>query len=330
MNNKVLFYKDNPIIIPSFSSKGNMLINDGEKIISDNHELILMLDKYLYHTYLISSYDVYYNLMPDNIDEYPLTDFLFVDSGGYEISDSYDLSEKYKYNYHICEWNIKNMMKVYQKIYKSSLFDSTKLVLTTFDCQVDLYNQIMKADLLKTEFPNATIDFLIKIKDDFTSFYRQFDQYKEELMKFSIIGITEKELGITLKDKLLNIIKVRSTMDSLGWEGSIHIFGGLEPNVLTLYFLAGANIFDGLSWQRVRFSNNSTLHNPNNYMIDRSEIDNKYWMMANNILDLLSLEETLRDYSMNNDMKKIRSLLCNILQGKGLYINQVIEAIGGI
>lgn len=59
------------------------MISDGEKIISDNYELILMLDKYLYHTYLISSYDIYYNLMPSNINEYPLTDFLFIDSGGY-------------------------------------------------------------------------------------------------------------------------------------------------------------------------------------------------------------------------------------------------------
>ena len=56
---------------------------------------------------------------------------------------------------------------------------------------------------------------------------------------FDVIGVTEKELGETLLDRLV--------------ESPIHVFGSLDPILTPLYFMAGAEIFDGLSWLRYAY-----------------------------------------------------------------------------
>ena len=75
-----------PLLIPSFSSKGNLLIpcQDG-KYVSDNYDLLQVLDVRVSNSYLVSAYDIFYGYMPQDPKEWPNTDYLFIDSGGYEI-----------------------------------------------------------------------------------------------------------------------------------------------------------------------------------------------------------------------------------------------------
>jgi len=40
----------------------------------------------------------------------PETEYLFIDSGGYETNDSFDLSGRNKFNYHVMPWD-KDKMK---------------------------------------------------------------------------------------------------------------------------------------------------------------------------------------------------------------------------
>ena len=59
-----------PLLVPSFSSKGNLLLpqSDG-KYISDNYSLLQEMDLRVSKSYLISAYDIYYGLMPQNPNE---------------------------------------------------------------------------------------------------------------------------------------------------------------------------------------------------------------------------------------------------------------------
>lgn len=54
-----------PLLVPSFSSKGNLFILNGEgQYVSDNYELLQTLDVRVSKSYLISAYDIYYGFMP--------------------------------------------------------------------------------------------------------------------------------------------------------------------------------------------------------------------------------------------------------------------------
>ncbi|MDW3181367.1 hypothetical protein [Roseobacter sp.] len=59
---------------------------------------------------------------------------------------------------------------------------------------------------------------------------------------------TEKEIGASTKDRLTFLAAFRDLLDEAGMETAIHVFGGLDPLMTPLYFLAGADVFDGLSW----------------------------------------------------------------------------------
>ena len=103
-----------PLFVPSFSSKGNLLIpRKDETYVSDNYDLLQVLDVRVSNSYLLSAYDVFYGFMPQDPNDWPYTDYLFIDSGGYEINDTYDLSERNKFNYNVFDWDIDKMKQVY-------------------------------------------------------------------------------------------------------------------------------------------------------------------------------------------------------------------------
>ena len=56
------------------------------------------------------------------------------------------------------------------------------------------------------------------------------------LRTFDIIGVTERELGESILDRLVNISKLRKLLNAEGISRPIHIFGGLDPLVTPLYF----------------------------------------------------------------------------------------------
>ncbi len=47
-----------------------------------------------------------------------------------------------------------------------------------------------------------------------------------------------------------NIAKLRKALDKAGLNIPLHVFGSLDTVTTPLYFLAGADIFDGLTWLR--------------------------------------------------------------------------------
>lgn len=79
------------------------------------------------------------------------------------------------------------------------------------------------------------------------------------LRAFDIVGVTEKELGNTLVKRLQSVARLRMTLDDASVSAPIHVFGGLDPLFTPLYFAAGAEIFDGLSWLRYAFSDGQII-----------------------------------------------------------------------
>ncbi len=65
-----------------------------------------------------------------------------------------------------------------------------------------------------------------------------------------MLGVPESSLGPTLDLRLSAIRALRTELDKLGDPKALHIFGASDPSCLTAYTLAGADIFDGLSWSR--------------------------------------------------------------------------------
>lgn len=80
-----------------------------------------------------------------------------------------------------------------------------------------------------------------------------------DLRAFNVVGVTEKELGESITKRLCAVAQLRALLDDANVEAPIHVFGGLDPLMTPLYFAAGAEIFDGLSWLRYAFSDGAAI-----------------------------------------------------------------------
>ena len=283
-----------PLLVPSFSSKGNLLLpqTSGEYI-SDNYSLLQALDMRVSTAYLVSAYDIYYNYMPQNPNDLPETQYLFIDSGGYEVSDSFDLSERNKFNYRVLPWDKDKMKEIYCRVVNCQKFKNTSIILSSYDTMGPIELQLAEALYLVNDFPNAVIDFIIKGCNPIEDILSNISDFKSSLESIFVIGFAEKELGYTIQDRLLNLIKVKRQLTAYGWQGHIHVFGGLEPNLAKLYYIAGADIFDGLSWQRMYYRNGASIYNPKAFCVSLPEHENKFLMMVDNLWIIQNVSNNL-------------------------------------
>jgi hypothetical protein len=75
-----------------------------------------------------------------------------------------------------------------------------------------------------------------------------------------MIGITEKEIGNSILSRMMNVARLRKALDRHYPDMPIHVFGSLDTISTYLFFLAGADIFDGLTWLRYAFSEGDTIY----------------------------------------------------------------------
>jgi hypothetical protein len=234
-----------PILVPAFSSKGFPTL----RTIWDN------VRQQIVEVALVSSYDLYYGNIGPEINAPTL---LFVDSGGYEARKDFDLSEVYA-DYH--ESSIWSRDLHLQGIRR--LKTSASLVLISFDDLAndnDFHTQIQLAKDFFSGFPEVATCFLAKPSYSDILTVDEFENHIHELSTFDILGVTEKELGTSLEARLANVVKLRQALTSCGVEIPIHIFGCLDPLSVWLFFLCGADIFDGLSWLRFAFYQNQAIY----------------------------------------------------------------------
>jgi hypothetical protein len=257
-----------PLLVPAFSSKGFKLVR--RRDIADSHysEVAYELDdfsRYPAPSVLISAYDIYFHhfdapkLHHRHVETYLRnSDVVFINSGGYELSMDFDNTEPCIYQ-HLPNDGFE------EEEYRQVLNEFTQfpeplsLVITNFDHAArnkTLEEQIEMARHLFEDFQTCTSDFLIKpfskggnIVDPLELSGRDF----ASLRGFDIIGVTEKELGRDLFDRIRGIARLRVGLDEAGINAPLHIWGGLDPLITPLFFFAGAEIFDGISWLRYSF-----------------------------------------------------------------------------
>ncbi len=244
-----------PLLIPSFSSKGFDIKNGKSEV----RGYVELAKQFITESILISAYDLHYKFIP-NINQMHFADITFIDSGGYETSNFYDFAEVKKKKSKSLKWNEKKHLenlKQWPNDYAA--------VLVNYDHhekKIKLEKQIEEAKKLFKNFPDQLNVFLIKPekKTDDCINLQKIVSSAHLLKEFTIIGMTEKELGNSTLERMQKISKIRKALDASGINAPMHIFGCLDPISCILYYTVGAEIFDGLSWLRYSYYNCLTTY----------------------------------------------------------------------
>jgi len=297
-----------PLLVPSFSSKGFSKDSNG---ISEIGKVLETTAEFLTDSCLISAYDVKHGHVPppENLPCRP--EIIFLDSGGYEISGERDFSAVEEPKRPGGQWTEKDLISVLDGWPKE-----TATVLVSYDHHDErqpFAEQVKSARRLFRGRSNHLLAFLIKPETSqqqtIENALRAAMADIEELGSFDIIGVTEKELAGSVLDRMVRIAKLRRVMDDAKITAPIHIFGSLDPLSVCLYFLAGAEIFDGLTWLRYAYADGMCVytHNAGALRLGIHVKDSlvKTRTLANNIYFLQELQQKLRDFQATKDFSKL-------------------------
>lgn len=278
-----------PLLIPSFSSKG----------FPEMRKIIELMKEFITDVVLVSAYDQHYHHFDSRKVTFP--SIIFLDSGGYEARVEHDLSEAYGQDYKPARWRKQDHQNV---LYHWQ--SSVPTIVVNYDSPRRRHafsEQIALASTLRDEFRQFPHEFLIK-----PSPQRQWIDldliapFAQALQGFAVIGVTEYELDDTLLGRMEKIAGIRKILDEANVTAPLHIFGSLDTLSTPLYFLSGAEIFDGLTWLRFGFFNGQTIYKHNygarsgsNGIIKTSR-DLAHTMWKDNYYYLQSLRDEMRGY----------------------------------
>lgn len=303
-----------PLLVPSFSSKG---FPEVEEIVKYSEELIE-------GPALVSAYDIHHKKIAPPFN---FASLLFLDSGGYEASKDVELSD-YGDKKHIPEeWN--------RGFHDSVVADwkpSVPSVLISYDHpkeRLSIEDQISRARELAPGRTDVLREILLKPETS-TQSRLQIDNVIENihsLSHFDIIGVTEKEIGSSLLERMKNIAALRTALNKVDLDKPIHVFGSLDTVTSPMYFLAGADIFDGLTWLRFAYQDGRTLYKQNygatvSISIKAHVLDGMCW--DNNYRYLQELQLEMRRFLQSEDFSSFKhngALFKNALES-------AMEAIG--
>lgn len=285
-----------PLLIPSFSSKG---FPEMKKIIS-------LMTEFITEAVLVSAYDVHYKLLAPKKLTFPSA--IFLDSGGYEARVEHDLSEAYGQDYKPKKWTANDHRRVlaeWETVVPTIAisYDSPRRHSST-------ERQVAAALKLKHEFPLFLHEFLAKPEHkgeliEPSAIARSLGSLKE----FSVIGFTEHELDHRIIGRMEKLAKLRRILDENGIATPIHVFGSLDSLSTVLYFLSGAEIFDGLTWLRFGFHGGQTIYRQNYGAIQgengilKSARELSHAMWKNNYYYLEALGDQMRNYVRTKEYK---------------------------
>jgi hypothetical protein len=317
-----------PLLVPAFSSKGFELRKAGEGPKHDYTETVYELDtfgKFPSEAVLVSAYDLHFRHFED-VPDLPAgeptaylrnTRLVFVDSGGYELVPDFDTTETRTFAYRPKKGFGRNE---YEGVLRSleKFEEPLPLVIANFDYgtrRKPLTDQIEAARDLFREYGGCLTNFILKPWKKTGTVVEPkelSDTGYANLRGFDIIGVTEKELGSDTLDRLRRVARLRKGLDDAGVTAPIHVWGGLDPVMTPLYFFAGAEIFDGVSWLRYAFRNGVAINREVHSILTREmgisaskKLNHAYASMSNlNFLKNLSisLQQWLDFEATNFDM----------------------------
>ena len=230
-----------PLLVPSFSSKGFARSKKNGK--SEIGKIFATAGEFLTEVFLISAYDIFYGHLPHPSDLSCMPEMIFVDSGGYEISTDRDYSSVIDPLPHPEQWSTTNLESVYD-----NWPDQVPAVFVSFDHPDDrkpFADQAADARrLFRSRRQHLTLLLLkpeTKAQTTLKETINSAVANAAELGSFDIVGVTEKELGRTMLDRMAQITRLRLAMDEAGTKTPLHIFGALDPLSVCLYYTGAHN-----------------------------------------------------------------------------------------
>ncbi|MEQ8688679.1 MAG: hypothetical protein RIE86_25480 [Imperialibacter sp.] len=320
---------ETPLLVPSFSSKGFSMVSTQDGIISECHEVMMVATGFFDESVLVSAYDLYHKLIPKP-SEFKCARINIIDSGGYETSQVYDLSGINKYNHDVKPWDEFKLKEVLSKWPKDM-----SGIMVSYDhgeLRLPIDEQVENAQKLFHENKSLMSDFLIKPETSSQSLIQlpNLAARPELLNGFDIIGVTEKEIGNSQLDRMLNIAVLRREMDKVGNTSPIHVFGSLDPFNVILYFLAGAEVFDGLTWLKFAYHNCVAIYIQNysvlsqKYGIETKDKALKRNFWVDNITFLTKLKYALINFSAEKNYDYFKEL-----DNDTFKLSELIEKLHG-
>lgn len=234
-----------PLLVPAFSSR----VPDIEKIFRASEEFVT-------GPVLISAYDVARGRVSPPFDFAP---FVFLDSGGYEISGDLDLSDVSGDTSSRTDWSPEDHSAAI-----AAWDPRVPCIAVSYDSPTlrrPVHEQIENAAKMIVG-PGMGRELLLKPETRSQNFIdvESLLPCVRSLDAFDVIGVTEKEIGNSIFERMLNIARLRLSLRKAGLETPLHIFGSMDTVTTLFYFVAGADIFDGLSWLRYGFRDGNTLY----------------------------------------------------------------------
>ena len=149
---------------------------------------------------------------------------------------------------------------------------------------------------------------VLLLKPPTRSRFHNFDKLSAEqvanLRAFDIVGVTEREIGESILDRLVRIAQLRNLLNAAGVSSPIHILGGLDPLFTPLYFAAGAEIFDGLGWLRYAYREGVAMHWTAGTLLDKQVrkrfVQAQNWVSLQNLSEIDLLSEDMRRFVHRN------------------------------
>jgi hypothetical protein len=289
-------------------------MSEKDGFLSGLHRQLESASEFIADSFMISAYDIYHAYLPppDKLTKFP--EMLFLDSGGYEISDYTDLSDTEEPEPKPPPWDVHLLTGVLdawpdQLATVMVSYDHPKQR-TAFATQIEAARELfrkrahLKTFLLKPETADQRT-LKLTLKTALANI--------EEFRYFDIIGVTEREIGSSTSERMLNIAKLRLALDEAGMRKiPLHIFGALDPLSSALYFMAGAEIFDGLTWLRYAYVDSRCIythnHGPVAFGLEARDDLVRARTQANNLQDLNRIQNMLREFKHTQDFAKLTKL----------------------
>lgn len=297
-----------PLLVPSFSSKAFGFSHDGQPEV---HLVLDLCREFITSTCLISAYDVYYNYIPAPEDLGITVDLMFLDSGGYEVSEDRDLSAVDKPVHRPNDWDLQKLDAI-----ASRWPEAIPAVFVSYDHSNErnpVPEQLRGAKGFLHRHPNHLHLFLLKPQSPqeltLGPALQALSEHTGDLAGFQLLGVTEKELGFSVLERMVRIARLRQVLDAAGLSIPIHVFGALDPLSVALYYVAGAEVFDGLTWARYAYNSGQCVYIHNNaalnYGIEIQDDELRVRTMVDNLRCLEQLERSLRRLGETRDWKHL-------------------------
>lgn len=292
-----------PLLIPSFSSKG--FANEIGRILETASE-------FLTETFLVSAYDIYHMHLPQPSNLSCTPELIVVDSGGYEVSTEPDYFAAVQPLPHPLPWTSENLESVID-----NWPEYVPAVFVSFDhpeIRKPFADQVADArKLFRNRHQHLTLLLLKPESKDQKTLNRTIKAAVAEapvLGSFDIVGVTEKELGASMIDRMSQIATLRLAMDEADVKVPLHVFGGLDPLSVCLYYIAGAEIFDGLTWLRYGYKDGLCIYMQNlgvvKYELHLRDDSIRTRTLVENLYVLQSLQQRLREFEATHNFDKLK------------------------